>query len=94
MAYAVVRTYQGAGPLIDELEKRSDDVENLIRAIKGFIHYALVRSDDGGFSMGIFEDKEGAEESVRRAREFIATNLPDLGVAPEVVQGETVVHLR
>lgn len=93
MAYAVVRHYKGGSQLIDELQQRSDDVESLIRGIPGFIHYVLVRSDDGGFSVSVYEDRDGAEESVRQAREYVQTKLSEVAVAPEVLQGEAVVHL-
>ena len=93
MAYAVVRNYKGASRLIDELQQRSDEVEGLIRAIPGFIHYVLVRSDDGGFSVSVYEDREGAEESVRQARDYVQKNLSDVGVAPEVLQGDAIIHL-
>jgi heme-degrading monooxygenase HmoA len=93
MAYAVVRNYEGGSKLIEELQQRSDEVESLIRSIPGFIHYVLVRSDDGGFSVSVYEDRDGAEESVRQAREYVQTKLADVAVAPEVLQGDAVIHL-
>jgi hypothetical protein len=93
MAYAVIRNYKGASQLIDGLQQRSDEVEALIRGIPGFVHYVLVRSDDGGFSVSVYESREGAEESVRQARDYVQSNLSDVAVAPEVLQGEAVIHL-
>ena len=86
MAYAVIRNYKGASQLIDELQQRSDEVEQLIRGIPGLVHYVLVRSDDGGFSVSVYENREGAEESVRQARDYVQKNLSDVAVAPEVLQ--------
>jgi hypothetical protein len=94
MAYAVIRNYKGAGPLIDGLQQRSDEVEQLVRDIPGLVHYVLVRSDDGGFSVSVYENQEGAEESVRQARDYVQKNLSEVAVAPEVLQGEAVIHLR
>jgi ABC-type Fe3+-hydroxamate transport system substrate-binding protein len=93
MAYAVIRNYKGASQLIDELQQRSDEVKQLIRGIPGLVHYVLVRSDDGGFSVSVYENREGAEESVRQARDYVQKNLSDVAVAPEVLQGEAVIHL-
>jgi hypothetical protein len=93
MAYAVVRHYQGSSTLMDELERLSSEVEELIRGISGFVAYYLARSEDGGgFSVSVFQDRVGAEESVRAAREFIQEKVPDAaGSPPEVIQGETFI---
>ena len=92
MPYAVIRHYKDSSKLIDELERRSDDVESLIRGIAGFIAYDLVRTDSGGFSVSVYEDRAGAEESVRSAREDLQQNLSEVGSSPEVLQGESVIH--
>ena len=92
MPYAVIRHYKDASKLIDELERRSDDVESLIRGIDGFIAYDLVRTDSGGFSVSVYADRAGAEESVRSAREYLQKNLSEVGSSPEVLQGESVIH--
>jgi hypothetical protein len=51
--HAVTRSYSGKGAkeLIDVLEKNKADVEKLIRSIKGFVSYSLVRTHDGGFTV-------------------------------------------
>jgi len=92
MPYAVIRHYKDSSKLIDELERRSDDVESLIRGIAGFIAYDLVRTDSGGFSVNVYADRAGAEESVRSAREDLQQNLSEVGSSPEVLQGESVIH--
>jgi heme-degrading monooxygenase HmoA len=94
MPYVVIRHYKGASKLIDELERRSEDVESLIREIQGFIAYHLVRSESGGFSVSVYQDRAGAEESIRAAREYLQQNLPDVGGPPEVLQGEAVISFR
>jgi len=95
--HAVTRTYSGKGAkeLFDVLEKRKSDVESLIRSIKGFVNYSLVRTADGGFSVSIFEDKAGADESVQKARDWIKQNAGDVGAsAPLVSEGSTILHLK
>ena len=94
--YAVVRTYSGKGAreLFDVLEKRKTEVENVIRPVKGFVSYTLARSGDGGFSVTVCQDKAGTDESVRIAREWIATNASDIRAnAPTVSDGRVIVHL-
>ena len=52
VTHAVVRNYSGKGTkaLFDLLEKNKGEVESLIRGIKGFVSYSLVRTTRGGFS--------------------------------------------
>jgi hypothetical protein len=70
-------------------------VENLIRGVSGFQNYYLVRSDDGGFSVSVFEDRAGAEESVKAARQFIQDNVANVaGEPPEVIQGEVTISFN
>ena len=92
MAYAVIRHYKGSAELIDELGRRSGEVEDLIRNIPGFLSYYLARSQEGGFSVSVFSDKAGVEESVRAAKQYIQDNVPDVaGEPPEVIQGEVTI---
>lgn len=93
----VVRTYTGKGAkeLFALLEERKAEVEQLIRSVKGFVSYTLARSSDGqgGLSMTVCKDKEGTEESVRRAKEWIAQNAGHIGVdAPKVSTGTIIIH--
>jgi hypothetical protein len=95
--HAVIRTYSGSGArdLFDLLEKRRSDVEDLMRPIRGFESYLLVRTDDGGTSVTVCQDKAGVDESVRRAREWIAANAADIGAsAPAVSEGPVILHSK
>ena len=91
--HAVTRSYSGKGAkeLIDVLEKNKADVEKLIRSIKGFVSYSLVRTPEGGFSVSVFQDKAGVEESVRVAREWVAKNASNTGAAAPTVSEGTVI---
>ena len=94
--YAVIRRYsgQGASQLMDELAPLTGDIERIIRSVPGFASYTLVRTSDGGASIGIFQDKAGADESSRQAAAFIRDRLsPAARVAAEVSEGEVVLHL-
>jgi hypothetical protein len=89
--YVVIRHYKDSTKLIDELTQRSGEVENVIRRVPGCVAYSLVRCETGGFSVSVFEDRAGAEESVRVAREYVQQNLPGISGPPEVIQGEAVI---
>ena len=94
---AVIRRYSGKGAkeLFDELEKRSADVEELMRSVKGFVGYTLARSGDGGFSVTVCQDKAGIDESVQKAKDWVAKNAGSTGVAaPEISEGSVFIHLK
>jgi hypothetical protein len=94
--HAVIRTYAGSGAseLFDLLEKRQSDVEDLMRSIEGFVAYDLVRTDGGGSSFTVCQDKAGADESVRRAKQWIAANASDIRAGdPAVSEGPVIVHM-
>lgn len=93
----VIRAYSGKGAqeLFNVLEKRAADVEGLLRPIKGFVGYTLARSSDGGFSVTVCEDKAGIDESIRRARDWIAKNAENTGAAaPSILEGSVILHLK
>ncbi len=95
--HSVVRNYSGKGAkeLFDVLEKNKADVDRLIRGIKGFVSYSLVRSSGGGFSVSVFQDKAGTDESVRVARDWIAKNAGGTGAAaPTITEGTVIVHMK
>jgi hypothetical protein len=68
--HEVVRTYSGKGAseLMGVLEKNKAELDRLIRAVDGFVSFPLVRTASGGFSVPVFRDKAGTDESVRLAR--------------------------
>ena len=95
--HAVVRAYSGYGAkaLFDLLEQRKSEVEPLIKSVNGFVSYSLVRTSDGGFSVSVFEDKAGSDESIRVAKDWIKKNAPNVGVSPPTIsEGSVLVHLK
>ncbi len=95
--YAVVRMYSGDGgkQLIDLLEARKSEVEALIRPVKGFVSYSLIRTADGGASVTVCQDKAGTDESLRVARDWIAENASNTGASlPTVLEGSVILHLK
>ena len=94
--YAVVRSYSGSGTkeLFDLLEQRLAEVERLIRAVQGFVAYSLIRTDDGGVTVTVCQDKAGTDESLQVARNWIQQNASDLNTSPPAVsEGSVVLHL-
>ena len=95
--YTVVRSYfgKGAKELFDLLEKNKADVEKTVRSVEGFVSYTLVRSEDGGLSVTVCNDKAGTDESLEKARDWIAKNAAGTGVAaPRVSEGSIVFDLK
>jgi hypothetical protein len=92
--YAVVRTYsgQGASELFDLLGQREDDVRGVMTGVQGFVSYVAVRTPDGGVAVTACEDKAGADESSRRAAEWVRENLDAPADPPVTTEGDTVLH--
>lgn len=91
--HTVVRHYKGNSKIIDEIAQRSKDVEAIIRGIPGFVAYHAVKTADGGFTVSVYEDEAGTEESVRRAAAYVKENLASVATEPpEVFKGESVLH--
>ena len=91
--HAVIRSYSGAGAteLIDLLVQRKDEVESLIRAVSGFVSYTIIRTEGGGITITVCQDKAGTDESVRS---WIEDNAADLDTAaPAVSDGPVVLQL-
>ena len=94
--HAVIRNYSGTGAteLIDLLEQRKNEVESLIRAVAGFVAYTLIRTEGGGISVTVCQDKAGTDESVELARNWIQENAADLDTAaPAVSEGSVIAQL-
>lgn len=94
--HAVVRSYSGTGAkeLFDLLEQRLAEVESLIRAVQGFVAYSLIRTNEGGITVTVCQDKAGTDESLRVARDWIQQNASDLKTSPPAVsEGPVLLHL-
>jgi hypothetical protein len=94
---SVIRAYSGKGAkeLFDLLQGKKAEVEKEMRAVKGFVGYILARSADGGFSVTVCQDKAGVDESLQRAKDWLAKNAASTGVgAPKVSAGSVILHLK
>ena len=92
---AVVRTYSGKGAseLFNVIERNAAEVTDLLRSVKGFVSYTLVRTEGGGFSATVCQDQAGIDESVQVAKDWIAKNAGNTGVgAPQVTEGTVIIQ--
>jgi heme-degrading monooxygenase HmoA len=91
--HVTIRRYSGSPELADALVARESEVRDIITGIGGFQAYYLIRgADREATSISVYDSKSGAEESNRRAAEWLRENLPDLSVSPpEVTAGEAVI---
>jgi hypothetical protein len=82
--HVTVRNYAGSGAreLFDVIVANEDAVRSLITGIDGFRAYYLVRTNDGGFTISVFDDAAGGDESSKRAAEWIRENAADVTTSP------------
>ena len=92
--YVVVRSYSGAGAseLFDLLDQREADVRELISGVPGFVNYVAFRSGDGGMTVTVCQDKEGTDESSRRAADWVRENVTATVSAPAITEGDAVLQ--
>jgi len=86
-AYLVIRQYQLApGRTMEEL---ATVVESgfipIVKQVPGFQEYVLVETGEGVLSISVFADQAGAEESTRRAADWIQQNLTGFYTGPPTV---------
>ena len=91
--HVVIRSYsgQGASELFDLLGQREEDVKTLITGVPGFASYAAFRTDGGGATVTVCQDKTGTDESSRRAAEWVKENVSTTVDPPAITEGDTVV---
>ena len=91
--HAVVRRYSGASALNDLLAQRSQDVEQLLRDVPGFVAYYAIRDGDELATVTVCDDQAGTQESSRRAAEWVRQNLSGAAMAaPEITEGEAFIQ--
>lgn len=89
--HTVIRTYTGSPSLADEIKARGKDVEAQIGTVPGFIAYYLVKTKDGAISVTVCEDKQGCEESSKRAANFLREKMPNVKAGtPQITEGDLV----
>ena len=96
--YATIRRYTPTTPVtrkdIDDLKHRIEEgFLPIVQEVRGFHSYGAVNVGDREIvTISLFEDRDGATESTRRAQEFVNKDpLKDRLGKPEVVEGELMV---
>jgi hypothetical protein len=93
--FAVIRHYhfdKKDSAEIDRLVR--EEFVPLVKKAKGFRRYYWLDNGNGeGASFGIFDDKAGADESVRIAADYVRDHISKLlRQKPEVIEGPIVAH--
>ena len=90
--YTVVRRYDGVTDPAEAGRRVREGFIQLIREVPGFVAYYWVDAGDGVmFSTSVFQDQAGAEESVKRAADYVRSNMASLlPNPPQVMAGEVV----
>ena len=92
--YGVIRNYRGNRELADQLARRSDEIETLMSTIDGFRSYYLLRTGEGCMTVSVCEDQAGADESTRRAAEWVREHSSEITAStPEVSSGEVLIQV-
>ena len=87
--YTVIRNYTGAPGFADDLKKRTKEIEAEISTVPGFIAYYLIRTSDGATSVTVCDERNGCEESTKRASNWLKKNMPNLKInPPQIIGGE------
>ena len=93
--FAVIRHYHFDKKDSAEIDRLiQEQFVPLIRKGKGFVRYYWLDTGDGeGASFGVFKNREGADESVSLAAEFVRTKMAQLLTQkPEIIEGPIKAH--
>ena len=93
--FAVIRHYHFDKKDSAEIDRLiQEQFVPIIRKAKGFVRYYWLDTGNGeGASFGVFKDKDGADESVALAAEFVRTQLAQLlRKRPDVIEGSIKAH--
>ena len=93
--YAAVRHYHFKPEDGDKIDKLvQEGFVPLLKKAKGFVRYYWLDTGNGeGASLSVFEDKTGADESIRIAADFVKAEMSSLLTQkPEVIEGPVKAH--
>jgi hypothetical protein len=90
--YATVRRYEGVTDPTEAARLVNEGFLPIISQVPGFVAYYWVNAGDGVMaSTSVFEDQTGAEESNRRAANYVRENMaPLLPNPPQITAGKVV----
>lgn len=89
--YVAIRRYKIKAGSIGELARRAEQgFVPLIRQTPGYVaYYGLETGNDSICTISVFQDQAGADESNRRAADWVSQNVAEFVQGPpEVTAGE------
>jgi hypothetical protein len=91
--YATVRRYEGVKLPEDAVRKIKEDFVPMLQKLPGFVAYYWVDGGDGVLiSTSVFESRESAEASNRKAVEWNRKNMASaIPSEPQITSGEVIV---
>ncbi len=93
--YVAIRRYQVEPGARDEVTRQvRDGFVPIISQAPGSRGYEWIQGEDGSMiSVSLFDDKAGADDSVRAAKDFVAEHLAQhVPQPPEVTEGEVLLR--
>ena len=93
--FAVIRHYRFDPKDGAEIDRRiREEFVPIVKGAKGFVRYYWIDTGEGeGASVGVFEDKAGADESVQIAADYVREHLSKLLTwKPEIIEGPIKAH--
>jgi len=93
--FAVIRHYHFDSKKGAEIDRQiREGFVPLLKKAKGFVRYYWLDTGKGeGASISVYEDKAGADESVRLAAQFVHDHMSKLLTQkPEVIEGPVQAH--
>jgi hypothetical protein len=93
--FTTIRLYKVDRKKVEEtIRTVQSEFVPVVSALPGFLEYEVIVAGDRLASISSFESKQGAEESTRRAAEFIKQhpNIASAITGPEITEGEVRVH--
>jgi hypothetical protein len=92
--YATIRRYEGVSNPTEAAQRVNEGFVPLISQIPGFVAYYWVDAGSGVMiSTSVFQDQASAEESNRRAADYVRQNLVSLlPNPPQITAGEVVAY--
>jgi hypothetical protein len=92
--YATIRRYEGVNNPAEAARRVNEGFVPLISQIPGFVAYYWVDAgSDVMISTSVFQDQASAEESNRRAADYVRQNLVSLlPNPPQITAGEVVAY--
>ena len=92
--FAAIRYYRTDPDSIESVVRRvKEGFVLFIKETPGFVAYFVLNPrQDEIVSVSVFEEQRSAEESNKKAEEWVRQNLSELLPSPEVADGQVVVY--